>query len=328
MDRRNYDEIKNSFRLFISTWKSRKPDVLDGIIDPETECYLSVVRQYVSGAQHSLFGIKDFVQKIPASDIFHTAITNFVCRGNETAAQQTACVVCRAVKNEGSKIKVFDFAANCSNHWRRTGNGWRMVEIRIDIINQGAGIEEFLDVWYFDETPARWYDSVHVACNHGEFDSPWIQYPSENDFFTDEERIEECFSQYVFGVDTISYNHCDSAIAREAMFKIDPWGVMDKRLAMESSKSNRQVDRFSTHPFIFRNIDVEGNLAHAHAYRLSGQGKSINSTYTPRNINIGRACGRWKLTFVKVDDRWKILSLIYFEGTIELGESIFMQEVV
>lgn len=328
MDRNGYIEIKDRFSLFISTWKNRRIDLLDGIIDPETECYLSVVKEYVSGAQHSLFGIKDFVQKIPASDIFHTAIANFVCRGDEAAAQQTASVVCRAAKTGGGKIKVFDFVANFANHWKLTENGWKMVEIRMDIVNQGADFEDFLEAWYFDESPARWYDSVHVSCIHGEFDSPWIKYPAGNDFFTDEELIEECFSHYIFGIDTISYNHCDSAISDDAMFKIDPWGVMDKRFALESSKSNRQVDRFSTHPFMFRDINTDGKLAHAHVYRLSGQYRNRNYTYTSLNVDTGCACGWWDVTFCKEDGTWKILHLTYFEGTIELGEAIFKQEVV
>lgn len=323
MNRNNYEEIENKFSLFISTWKSRRLDILDDIIDPETECYLSVVQKYASGAQHSLFGVKDFVRTIPSNDTFHIAIANFVCRGNESMAQQTASVVCRAVKTGDSEIQVFDFVASFANHWKLTQTGWKMVELRMDIWNQGGDIEEFLEAWYFDETPARWYDGVHVSCIHGEFDSPWIKYPSGNDFFTEEEMIEECFAQYVFGIDTISYNHCDASISSDAMFRIDPWGVMDKRFAMESSKSNRQVDRLSTHPFMFKKIHANGNHAHAGIYRLSGQGKNRDYPYTPENINMGHACGRWEVTFRKENGSWKILRLTYFEGTIEIGESVF-----
>lgn len=327
MDRKSYEEIENKFSIFISTWKSRRLDILDDIIDPETKCYLSVVKNYASGAKHSLFGVKEFVRTIPASNIFLTAVTNFVCRGDEFTAQQTAVVVCRAVKTGTHELQVFDFAANFANHWKLTPAGWRIVELRMDLWSHDQDIKEFLKIWYFDDTPARWYEGVHVSCIHGEFDSPWIQYPAGNSFFTEEEMITECFAQYVFGIDTISYNHCDAGISDDAIFRIDPWGVMDKRIALESSKSNRQVDRFSTHPFQFKKVAINGNLAHAGMYRLSGQHKNRDFSYTAGNVTMGYACGRWEVTFRKENGSWKILRLTYFEGTIEIGEAFLKQEV-
>lgn len=66
MGRQDYDEIKQKYEAFVAVWKSKKVDQLDTIIDKEALCYISTVKAYACGSQHSLFGIKDFIYDMPA----------------------------------------------------------------------------------------------------------------------------------------------------------------------------------------------------------------------------------------------------------------------
>ena len=76
MPRQDYDEIKNKFGSFIASWKTRNTEKFDELFDPEVLCYMSIVKAYTDGSQHSRFGIKNFIEDFPKSDVLHTRICN------------------------------------------------------------------------------------------------------------------------------------------------------------------------------------------------------------------------------------------------------------
>ena len=62
MPRKDYDEIKEKFGVFVSTWRNKKTELLDEVIDPEIVCYMSIVKAYTDGSQHSRSGVKNFIK--------------------------------------------------------------------------------------------------------------------------------------------------------------------------------------------------------------------------------------------------------------------------
>lgn len=127
MGRQDYDEVKQKYEAFVAVWKSKKVDQLDTIIDKEALCYISTVKAYPCGSQHSLFGIKDFICDMPTCDRFHTCICNYHCRLNGDMAYQVAHVVDTAAKyqDKSDDLQIFEFTAMMADCWRKRKKGGR-----------------------------------------------------------------------------------------------------------------------------------------------------------------------------------------------------------
>mgnify|MGYP003196442029 FL=1 len=218
MSRKNYDEIKKKFGQFIDTWKTRKIDVLETIFDKDVICFLSTVKAYPCGSQHSLFGIKNFVNDIPKSDVFHSRICNYACRIGEGEAQQVAHVVCVAAKFEkgSNEPKTFEFTAMFANHWIIKEKGWLIDEIRMDLVKHGGDLESFEEAWYFDIPNAKWYPGVHFPCILGELDSPWNKIKNPVDCgLSDKEQIMEVFAKYAYAIDHNIFGHMENVLTED-----------------------------------------------------------------------------------------------------------------
>ncbi|MFQ9514388.1 MAG: nuclear transport factor 2 family protein [Eubacterium sp.] len=323
MPRKDYDEIKEKFKVFVSTWKSRKVELLDRFIDDEIICYMSIVKAYADGSQHSRSGVKNFVIDFPKSDNMHTRICNFVCRVNGDEAMQSADVVIEAMKfDKGSnEANTFEGTAMFVTHWRKQKDKWIMDELRMDLCSHENNLDTFKENWYFDEPLAKYYDGVHFPCIQGEYDSPWKRIPDAEDLLTEEEKIQEAFAKYNFGVDNLMFNHVYDVLSEDLVAQMPPWGPMNKRHYLECLKFHRQKDRYWAHPVKVKEIDMRDDYAVLHLYRMAGH-RQRNHPYvfTKKNQNIEHACGRYVLHFKKENGEWKICKWNYYLGVIELGE--------
>lgn len=323
MPRQDYDEIREKFGQFVSTWKNKKDSILDAFIDKEIICHMSIVKEYADGSQHCISGVKNFVRDFPKSDVLHTRICNFVCRVKGNEASQTADVVCMALKFEkGSNTsKTFECTAMLANHWKKTVSGWMMDELRMDICPHGGDLETFTEEWYFDEPLAKFYPGVHFPCIQGEVDSPWNRIPDAEDFLTEEEKIQESFAKYNFGVDNLMLNHVDDVLSESLIAAMPPWGPMDKRHYLECLKFHRQKDRYWAHPVCVKDISISEDYAQLYLYRMAGHRQRKHPyVYTKENQDMEHACGRYVLDFRKENGIWKICKWYYYLGVIELGE--------
>lgn len=322
LPRQDYDEIKEKFGIFVSTWKSRNTNLLNEFIDSEIVCYLSIVKAYADGSQHSRSGVKNFVMDFPKCDVLHTRICNFVCRIKDTEACQIADVVCRALKfDKGSNTpKIFECTAMFANHWKKSEGGWIMDELRMDVCPHGGDLESFTKEWYFDEPLAKFYPGVHFPCIQGECDSPWNRIPDAEDILTEEEKILESFAKYNFGVDNLMFQHVDDVLSESLIAKMPPWGSMDKRHYLECLKFHRQKDRYWAHPVRVKDIVIKEEFASLHLYRMAGHRQRNHPyVYTKANQDMECACGRYVLDFKKEDDIWRVHRWKYYLGTIEIG---------
>jgi len=323
LSKKDYNEIRNKFYEFIDSWKDKDVRKLNTIIDNEAQCYLSTVAAYADGSQHSKFGVKSFIRDFPKSDIFHSRICNFVCKSNKSEAQQIAEVVGTAISFEkgSNKAKSFEFTALFSNHWVKKEEGWMIVEIRMDLCSHGGDLETFTDEWFFEDTVVKTVPGLHYPCISGELDSPWNRINQPEDYLTEEEKIEEVFSKYNFGVDHLAFDHVNNVLSEHLSGAMPPWGPMNKRHYLECLKYHRQKDRYWAHPVMIKNIQLEGNRAKVEAYRMAGHKQRKHPyNFTKENANIEHACGRYELEFTKEKNGWKIIKWEYFLGIIELGE--------
>ncbi|MGG5318549.1 nuclear transport factor 2 family protein [Enterococcus sp. AZ072] len=322
MSKKDYNEIKNKFNEFVETWKTKEVKKLDRIIDSEIECYLSIVAAYADGSQHSKFGVKSFVRDFPKSDQLHTRVCNFVCKSNQHEAQQSAEVVGTALSFEKStnKTKSFEFTAIFSNHWIKKEKNWMIDEMRMDVCSHGGDIETFTTEWFFEDTVVKTTPGLHYPCISGELDSPWNRIKDAEDYLTEEEKIEEAFSKYNFGVDNLAFDHVNSVLSEDLSGAMPPWGPMNKRHYLECLKYHRQKDRYWAHPVLIYDLQVDKDIAKVLAYRMAGHKQRKHPyVFTKDNATTEHACGRYEIEFKKIDNDWQISKWVYFLGIIELG---------
>lgn len=324
MSRKHYDEIKEKFGVFVGTWKSREVNLLDGIIDKEVICHVSTSKSYAIGAQHSLFGVKNFVLDIPESEVFHHKIFNFTCRISGDEAHQYAYVVCLAAVFQENREEAlsFEFTAMLSNHWVKKETGWYITEIRMDILGHGGDLPSFTEAWYFEsQKPSYYYYGKHERCINGELDSPWNRIPvAEDNELSEEEMIMDIYAKYAYGNDQFAWDHVCDILTEDTMFATAPWGPCDKRQRLEAIKLHRQKEHMWAHPVKPESIVIDGNKAYVKLFRMSGH-RQRNHPYrfTRENIDIEHACSRMDVEFRKEEGIWKICKWNGYLGIVEIG---------
>ena len=321
MSREIYDEIKGKFEKFIGTWKTRAVDDLDTIIAPDTKCYLSTVKAYNTGDQHSLYGVKDFIADMTVPDVFHSRICNYACRFDNHRAQQIATVVIRVAKYEGEQnIKVFEFSALFANTWELKEDGWKVTVMRMDIVDAGGDYDEFMEQWYFEDSHAKWFQGVHLPVINGELDSPWVMFPKCENVLTEEESLLECFAHYAYGIDTLAFENLRPTFTDDFVAVMAPWGNMDKRGFLTTLKYHRQPSRYWTHSVLPEKIEINGNEAKVWAYRMAGHKQRNHPLVITRdNVDTEHACARYEITARKEEGMWKVSRIEYYLGILEVG---------
>lgn len=321
MAREDYNQIKEKFSKYIEIWKTKEVEKLDDIVVPDTKCYMSVVKAYACGSQHSEYGVRDFILDMAQTDVFHTRICNYAARYDKNSAAQIATVVCRVAKYVGeSDIQSFEFSALFANKWIKTEDDWKMNEIRMDIVDAAGDFEDFSSKWYFEDPHAKWFQGVHLPVINGELDSPWVLYPKCENVLTEEEAILETFAHYAFGIDTLSFEHVRPCFSEDMVAVMAPWGTLDKRLFMTTLKYHRQPARYWTHSITPESIEVKGNEASVKAYRMAGHKQRNHPLIITReNVNTEHACARYEMKFRKENGMWKVTRIEYFLGILDVG---------
>ncbi|MEY8345406.1 nuclear transport factor 2 family protein [Niallia circulans] len=325
MYREDYDEIRSTFEKFLGSWKTKDLDVLDECFVPDTKCYLSTVKDYSCGSQHSIYGIRNFVEDMAETDVFHIRICNYVSRIADNVGHQIATVICRVAKyGDNKEINSFEFSALFANGWIKTETGsWKMNEVRMDIVDYSGDFEDFSKNWYFEDKNAKWYQGVHLPVINGELDSPWNRIPHSEIVLSEEEKVMETFSRYAFGIDTISFENVSPIFSDDFVAVMAPWGNLDKRGFMSTIKYHRQPARYWTHSVVPEKIEINGDNAELRLYRMAGhKQRSHPIVITKENVDTEYACARYEVKMKKENGIWKLSRIEYFLGILEVGSYI------
>lgn len=315
MSRAAYDEIKQKFNVFIASWKSLETVSLESIVDKNVKCYLSVIDSYTDGSCHSSFGLKFFIENFPKGDVFHSRICNFVCRTQKNQAQQSAAVVCRALKIVAEEVESFEFTALFSNAWEKQEEEWQLKELRMDIVPHNDVPDDFKKIWYFDRSEAGFYSGVHLPCILGEMDSPWIKIPETDTVLTEKEVLAEAVYKHNFGLDHLVFDHTRETLAEDFFTMNANFGGMDKRNCLAMEKFHRQKNRYWAHPYHLTNITIQQDSAQVDFYRMAGHTQRKQPyNYTMENLDREYACAKGKMTLIKEEQQWRILKMEYFLG--------------
>lgn len=319
--REDYQTIKEQYLTFIDSWKSGDCDALDNIFEKETACYLSTVAKYPCGSQHGLYGIHDFLTNHSTPDYFHITPCNYVSRLSGNKAQQSAVLVCHAGVIENGKVREIEFDLLNVNSWIKSDDEWKINEFRLDVCICTGDYKEFVENWYFEKEDLKYYFGIHLPVISGELDSPWARIPVEDDVKTEEEKIQEAFSQYAFGIDTLNFTLLTAALSDGLVVNMAPWGAMDKREFMQTLKFKRQASRYWSHPARLHTVTVNDNHAFLTLHRMAGHKQSaLPVPVTVDNYDSVHADARYEIKMHKENNQWKVLRMDYFLGTIDLGK--------
>lgn len=321
MARMDYDEIRQKTGMFLDMWKGGTVDGLDEIVVSDAVCNLGTVKEYPDGSQHSRYGVENFILDTPRADVFFIRTYNYVCRIKEEMAQQSFVAIGRAVKESGGEdIQSFEFSAFFNNCWVRQDEGWKMKEIRMDIVDYHGDYEEFLDCWYYEDPKAKWYAGIHLPVIQGELDSPWTRIPVAWDVLSEEEKCMEQFLRYAYGIDTLAFAHVNDAMDEGIVINMAPWGTMDKRGFMTAVKYHRQAARYWTHTVKPESIDINGDVCEMKLYRMAGHRQRTHNVEIVRgNMDREYACARYEVRMEKKEGIWKMTRMYYYLGVIECG---------
>ncbi|MFT9098206.1 nuclear transport factor 2 family protein [Liquorilactobacillus sp.] len=317
----NYNEIKKKFEQFAISLKTKSTKQFNQIFDKNLICYISIVKDYTDGDQHSLFGIKNFVENMPDCDHFNEKVYNYVCKIGNHEAQQFSEIVCVAFRVDQDVVKSFEFTILVVSHWIKK-EGWLIDELRMEIEKNNGNFEEFANQWYFEDTHKKWSPGFHLPCISGELDSPWrkIKEPINTQLNT-EDQIRETFAKYAFAIDFLSFDHMNDVTSDKLVCLMAPWGAMTKRKWMGYLKNYRQADRLWVHPAKLGKATISGNTAHVTFYRMAGHNqRTYPYIWTKKNWDIEHACARYDMQLIRVNEKWKISQCKYYLGIIELGD--------
>jgi hypothetical protein len=129
--------------------------------------------------------------------------------------------------------------------------------------------------------------TVHLPCIFPDIDNPYYRIPDCEEVLTEEEKIQECFAKFIYGIDWIVFTFCRDAMS-------DRFENQDKKQFIAQTRWERQRFRYWCHPYTFKNIEIQGDKATA----------DISSMIEDCRIR--------KVEFVKEPEGWRILN--YAEG--------------
>ena len=127
----------------------------------------------------------------------------------------------------------------------------------------------------------------------------------------------ECFAHYAFGIDTLSFENLRPTFADDFVAIMAPWGAMDKRAFMTTLKYHRQPSRYWTHSVLPESIEIDGDTALVHAYRMAGHKQRNHPlTITAENVDTEHACARYEIQLRKEEGVWKVTRIEYYLGIL------------
>ena len=329
--RKDYNEIKEKFSKFVKAWETTEVDAVDDCMLVDGFANFSIF-----GECHSRDLLKwNLKQRTRETTYSRFNINSYVCLIEGNKAQQTAAIDGLLSDNTG------EYAHYCFNgffavSWVKTAVGWRMADIKFDlivddahilgrgedgsfIINEGPGDLSFVKNWAPITDFIGWYEGVPLPVISGEYDAPWYVIKNRENIGTDEEQLEEMFYKYCFSIDYDSFKFFDNIFADDCVTYLPPLGIMDKRTITATLKINRTGSRRCLHIGKPKSIEVNGNKAKLVFYHkanaMIAPAFEINEKTEKQEI----AASRWFIDAEKINGQWRFVKFYYSYGAFIEG---------
>jgi hypothetical protein len=300
MDRQDYDEIRAGLEAYIRLWDKKELGDVDRIFTPHVTFTTSTSLTMPDGAQHSLFGIRDFLTDFPYTSTFSVNLLNYVCRMQEEQAVTYAEAVCTAAEDEKH---LFYFTAVLIAGWEKTDHGWRIYDLKQEIISGGGELEDrFAEKWYFDRYGER--DSMI----QGEADSPWNRIAESEAPLTEEEQIQEILYKYFYGIEHEVFQYCyDTVSVNFGAYTQHGMGESRRKLLAEIKKIRRRT-KYETHGIRISGMEIEDGRAYINADSL------LERPLDHLDKSRQYSCCRYTFELEKQPDGWKIVYMDEYPG--------------
>lgn len=343
VSRADYDAIKQGFGDYVKTWHTRDLSAVDRIVHTDTAFKTSTSKTMANGDQDSIYGVYDFVNDFPETDMLYTPTYNYACRLRGEEAFACAEVVCTAFKTV-PELSWFAFTVFVAAQWAKLEDDWRIVSLRQEVVPQGGPLRgHFEERWHFEEA-----DEVagRVQVVRGEGDAPWLNIPdgSAEDVLTEKEKVKDCIIKNAYGVEqqvlslTLDTYSVDYQYHRR-------WHSEGERAKdrVQQLKVTRNLLRYYSCPLKFRSIEIVGDRAFAQVDRVRGHQpdlgfkistdgdvdlrqrvkdslrETIPYTYTMDNTGVEHTVARGTYELVKEGGAWKVAFDKLYYGLYEVG---------
>ena len=348
MSRKDYEIIKKNFEDYIKTWNTKDKRTIDRIVDKFVLFSTSTSKRMANGAQNSVFGVYDFLDDFPQTDVLHTRIYNYVTRICGNKAFGYAEVVCTGFKTEET-LKSIDFTVFVQTIWTKEEN-WMITSLRHEAVYEKGDLKEaFEEKWHFEDKVGG-----RIQVVRGEADSPWLNIPDDESELTETEQVKDCIIKNTYGEEHIVFTHCFETFSKDYnAYTFIPGKDERMKAVIHENKASRMMFRYLVKPFKFRSITFEGDRAFVELDRVRGKQRDTGSNhssdgnvsleeranaaseyeiyypYTEENMNIEHTVARGHYELVKEDGQWKVAYCKLYPGIYECGnyeDSLFGDE--
>lgn len=301
MPRKDYEEIRRTFTAVAESLAGLAASFPDDVFLPDAACAPDIRASLT-------------IEREPVQDARVVHVCNFVCRLAGDVASQSAMAVFRERAGE-EKNRAGECTALFAAQWRRQEKEWLIAELRMDIMDISCDAASFMPgAPLHPLLAAAGSELPHI---NGELDSPWIRVADAEDVLTEEEKIQETFARYAFGIDTLAFAELPSVFLPDLSVNMPPWGLMDLRTFLTTLKAQRQTVKHWAHPAITDTVTVSGNQAVLRLLRLSGHRDSTRGDmFTGDGKEL--ACARYDWKARKENGRWRFTECVYAREKVSL----------
>lgn len=324
--RKDYEEIKSKFQTFVKAWETADTDPIDDCMLVDGFANFSIF-----GECHSRDLLKwNLKQRTRKTTYARFDILSYVCLIEGDTAQQTAAIDGLMSDSSG------EYAHYCFNgffavKWVKTAEGWRILDVKFDlivddahilgrgedgsfIINDGPGDLSFVENWAPITDFIGWFAGVPLPVVSGEYDAPWYVIKNRENVGTDEEQLEELFYKYCFAIDYDAFKFFDDVFTEDCVAYLPPLGIMDKRTITATLKINRTGSRRCLHMGRVHSIKVDGDRAKMVMYHKANAMIDPCFTINAETEKEDIIASRWNVEAVKVDGQWRFSKFYYSYG--------------
>lgn len=306
MSRSDYETLKKKIRMYAQTWLTKDKTAVLDVFSPKLLFYTSTSKTMPDGAQHSVFGIYDFLNDFPSSEDITISIYNESYSLRDDKAWGYTQVVARVMQDE----ECYEFDAMLSTTWKNMNDDWKIIELRQQIISVSKESETFFSKqWYMDCEHTQRYPMIL-----GEDDSPWNREAMKKDYLSEEEHVKDCIYKYYYGIEHQVFQYCyDCLSINYGAYTMQGMGEERRNLVLQE-KYKRIAKSFDPHPILITNVKIEGDRA----YVLGGNVMiQTNQQVTPMKQYMN---SQNKYELIKENEIWKIAYLREFSGIFEMED--------
>jgi hypothetical protein len=296
-------QIYSQFSSFISLWKTKETKDLSSIFSKHVYFTTSTSKTMPDGSQHSLFGLKDFLDDFPSTNGLEYEICNWVCTQNKESVHTYADVVCKAYNNDHD---FFSFTAMILTVWKKEENIYKCVDIKQEIAPGTGNLKA-----YFEKNWNLSLDMERIHIIQGEFDSPWNNGTSLAQ--TEQEAVLECLFQYFYGLEHATFQYAYQSLSQNLNAYSSQSLGEEKRALLGKVKARRLKTLYEPHPLKISSVQVDCSHAYVYADQIL--------TNLPEYLDPNRSWSKSKETIEleKEEDGWKIVYMHSLPGIFEIS---------